>query len=72
MASDETVREPKSRSALQNLILAYVGEHPNVKLSFIERGVGASRIEVAIAIQELAQQGKLRKDEESGEYNLFF
>jgi len=71
MASDKRTGDPRSRAALQNMILAYVGEHPNVKLSFIERGVGASRIEVAAAIQELAQQGKLRKDEESGEYNLF-
>ena len=53
------------------MTLAYVKEHPSVKLSAIERGVGASRIEVADAIQELTGQGKLRKDEETGEYNLF-
>lgn len=71
MISDKRIRELKSRAALQNMILAYVREHPSVKLSAIERGVGASRIEVAKAIQELTQQGKLRKDEETGEYNLF-
>ncbi len=70
MISGERIREPKSRSALQNMILAYVKEHPNVKLSAIEGGVGASRIEVAEAIQELTQQGNLRKDEETGEYNV--
>ena len=53
------------------MILAYVGEHPNVKLSAIERGVGAARIEVAEVIQELTRQGNLRKDEETGEYNVF-
>ena len=51
--SDKRTGEPESGSALQNMILAYVGEHPNVKLSAIERGVGAARIEVAEAIQEL-------------------
>jgi len=71
MISDERIRELKSRAALQNMILAYVREHPSVKLSAIERGVGASRIEVAKAIQELTQQGNLRKDEETGEYYLF-
>jgi len=69
--SDKRTGESESGSALQNMILAYVGEHPNVKLSAIERGVGAARIEVAEAIQELTQQGNLRKDEETGEYNVF-
>ena len=71
MTSDKRTREPESGSALQNMILAYVGEHPNVKLSAIERGVGAARIEVAEGIQELTRQGNLRKDEETGEYNVF-
>jgi len=53
------------------MVLAYVGRHPSVKLSAIERGVGSSRIEVAEAIYELTRQGKLRKDEDIGEYNLF-
>ncbi len=72
MISDGRIGEPKNRSALQNMILAYIKEHPSVKLSAIERGVRASRIEVAEAIQELTQQGELRRDEETREYNLVF
>ena len=71
MISDERIRELRSRSTLQKKILAYVRQHPSVKLSAIERGVGAARIDVIKAIQKLTQQGKLRKDGETGEYNLF-
>jgi DNA-binding IclR family transcriptional regulator len=71
MISDEITREMKAGSVLQNMILVYVREHPSVKLSAIERGVGASRLEVAAVIQELTQGGVLLKDEETGEYNLF-
>ena len=71
MTSDKKPRAPKSGAALQNMVLAYVGEHPNVKLSAIEKGIGAARIEVAQVIQELTRQGNLRKDEETGEYNVF-
>lgn len=68
MASEERISE---ESSLQNRVLAYVSEHPAVKLSAIERVVEASRIEVAEAIQGLIQQGKLRKEEETGEYYPF-
>ena len=57
MISDEITREMKAGSALQNMILVYVREHPSVKLSAIERGVGASRLEVAAVIQGLTQEG---------------
>lgn len=71
MASKERSKGSKSRSSLQDRVLAFVTQRPGVKLSAIESGVEASRIEVAEAIQELARQGKLRKDEETREYYPF-
>lgn len=64
-------KDSKSRSSLQERILAFVTQQPGVKLSAIESRVEASRIEVAEAIQELTHQGKLRKDEETREYYPF-
>jgi len=68
MASEERVKGSKGKTSLQNRVLAYVSEYPGAKLSAIEEGVGAPRIEVAEAIQGLIHQGKLRKDEEIREY----
>lgn len=68
MASEKKVKGQKSGVSLQNRVLAYVDQHPGVKLSAIESGVERSRIEVAEAIQDLIRRGKLRKDEETREY----
>jgi len=67
-AASQRSEGKKGDHPLQKGIIAYVWEHPGVKLSVIENGVGASRIEVAEAIQELIHQGKLRKEDETGEY----
>ena len=69
MAGEKQIKG--SRSSLQDSILAYIKQRPGVKLSAIETGVEASRIEVAEAIHTLIRQGKLRKDEETREYYPF-
>jgi DNA-binding IclR family transcriptional regulator len=69
MAGEKQIKGP--RNSLQDSILAYVTQCPGVKLSAIESGVGASRIEVAEAIHDLIRQGKLRKEEETREYYPF-
>lgn len=68
MVSQKKVTGQEGRVSLQNRVLAYVAQHPGVKLSAIESGVETSRIEVAEAIQDLIRRGKLRKDEETREY----
>lgn len=68
MAAKARGKAPKGGVSLRKGIITYVREHPGVKLSVIENGVGASRIEVAEAIQDLIHQGRLRKEEETGKY----
>lgn len=68
MAAKARGKAPKGGVSLRKGIITYVREHPGVKLSVIENGVGTSRIEVAEAIQDLIHQGRLRKEEETGKY----
>lgn len=68
MAAKARGKAPKGSASLRKGIITYVRDHPGVKLSVIENGVGASRVEVAEAIQDLIHQGKLRKEEETGKY----
>lgn len=68
MSYNEVESSSKGDDQLKHRIMAYAIAHPGVKLSDIEKGVGASRTEVAEAIQELIHQGMLRKDEETREY----
>jgi DNA-binding IclR family transcriptional regulator len=68
MAEEERITGSEDRLSLSGRILDYVSDHPGARLSAIEKGVGATRVEVAEAIQELMHQGKLRKDEETKEY----
>ncbi|MBE0415285.1 MAG: hypothetical protein IBX36_01925 [Dehalococcoidia bacterium] len=53
---------------LSQRILAFVTEHPGVKLVVIEEALGVSRIEVGRAIRELMDQGKIHRDEDTREY----
>jgi len=71
MAWGKRAGQPKYWSGLHKLILAHLRERPNVKLSSIEKAVKAPRVEVAAAIRDLTQRGKVCKDEETGEYHLF-
>ena len=53
---------------LPQRILAFVTEHPGVKLTVIEEALGVSRIEVGRTIRQLMDQGKVRRDEVTRQY----
>lgn len=53
---------------LARRVLAFVTEHPGVKLLNIEHALGVSRIEVGRTIRLLMDQGKIRRDEDTRQY----
>lgn len=53
---------------LAKRVLAFVTEHPGVKLVAIEEALGVSRIEVGRTIRALMDEGKIRRDEETRQY----
>lgn len=53
---------------LSQRILAYVTEHPGVKLTVIEEALSVSRIEVGRTIRQLMDQDKVRRDEVTRQY----
>jgi predicted transcriptional regulator len=63
-----TVQHRAAEPNLSKRILAFVTEHPGVKLTVIEEALGVSRIEVGRLIRELMDQGKVRRDEDTRQY----
>lgn len=58
----------REAETLSQQVLAFVREHPGVKLIAIEEALGVSRIEVGRTIRELMDQGYIRRDEDTREY----
>ena len=53
---------------LAQRVLAFVVEHPGVKLIDIEEALGVSRIEVGRTIRVLMDQSNIRRDEDTKQY----